>query len=105
MRLKQDVISYVDLTGIEPTHVAVAEAIHALKGEFAKAPIEFRAGAPVTRALLAEVAELGVSVATVDEEGRVVVMGVPLKVLPESYDPHTFLAIMDTITLEVPHAT
>jgi hypothetical protein len=100
MKLMMDIISYVDLTGIEVSHVSFGNAVHDLEEEFSKKPFEIRAGAPITRKLLAITPKLGVSIARVDNEGRVNVFGIPLKVLPESYDENTVLAIMNTQTIE-----
>ena len=98
MRLMMDVVQYVDLTGIAATHTALGAAIHEIESEFAKKPFELRVGKPVANAMLRIIEQYGVSVARIDEDGRVAVFGIPLKILPDSYSDQTVLAIMSAET-------
>jgi hypothetical protein len=93
-----DVISYYDLTGISPNFPELAAAIVAIENEMGKKPFELRAGPVIARRFLSIIQTYGVSIARVEDDGRVVVLGIPLKVLPDSYDPNTVLAIMSSET-------
>lgn len=98
MQLMMDVIQYVVLTGIRPTLEAFAAAADDMMRTYASKVFEWRVGPPVLRDLLRFEEEYGRSAVYIAGDGRMELLGTPIKQLPESYPSDTVLAILNTET-------
>jgi len=92
MNLMMDVIEYARLDYIAHTLHGFASALREFEATYGRKPFEWRVGRDVMRDLMRDTGEYGPAMRP-DHEGRFTVVGVEIKLLPESYPDDAIMAV------------